>query len=432
MTETTPLRVLVAGGGIAGVEALLALRDLAGDRIELTLLSPTDEFVYRPFAVAEPFGLGHAERIPLQRIAGDTGATLVHGALASVDDAAGTVQTAEDGELAFDALLVATGAVPVEGVEHATTWWPGGDPEVLGGLLRDVEEGYVTRVAFIVPPGFVWPLPAYELALMTAREAGGMSANAIEVTVVTPEQRPLAIFGEAASDAIADELGRAGVRLVTGTVAAPHATAEGTEVARPDGGDPVVAQRTIAVPRVIGPAIAGLPADDEGFVLVGDDSLVEGLERTWAAGDGTASPVKLGGYATWQARQAASAIARLAGAHAPAPDPDERLLEGVLMTGEAPRPLDGTEPGRPAHGPLWRPSGKVAGRWLPAYLGDEPGPAPAEPPTAQHEPVDAVRIERRAKDLEHIDTGWLYDLSTPLRTNSPEIRRLGRRMHGLS
>ncbi len=39
---------------MAGLEALLALRDLAGDRVELTLLSPETDFVYRPMAVAEP------------------------------------------------------------------------------------------------------------------------------------------------------------------------------------------------------------------------------------------------------------------------------------------------------------------------------------------------------------------------------------------
>ena len=59
------LRVLIAGGGVAGLEALLALRDLAGDRVELTLLSPETEFVYRPMAVAEPFGRGRADRHPL-------------------------------------------------------------------------------------------------------------------------------------------------------------------------------------------------------------------------------------------------------------------------------------------------------------------------------------------------------------------------------
>ena len=119
----------------------------------------------------------------------------------------------------FDALLLATGGRQVAGVEGATTWWPGGDADVYGGLLRDIEEGYTKRLAIVVPPGAVWPLPAYELALMTAGEARAMGHDDVEVTVVTPERTPLSLFGERASDAVAEELRLAGVGLETGVVA---------------------------------------------------------------------------------------------------------------------------------------------------------------------------------------------------------------------
>ena len=69
----------------------------------------------------------------------------------------------DSGERSFDALIVAPGARAVSGVEGAVTWWPGGDPETYGGLLRDIDEGYSKRIAIVVPPGAVWPLPAYEL-----------------------------------------------------------------------------------------------------------------------------------------------------------------------------------------------------------------------------------------------------------------------------
>ena len=51
-TPDAPLRVLVAGGGVAGLEALLALTDMAAARVDITLLSPQEDFVYRPLAVA--------------------------------------------------------------------------------------------------------------------------------------------------------------------------------------------------------------------------------------------------------------------------------------------------------------------------------------------------------------------------------------------
>jgi sulfide:quinone oxidoreductase len=205
--------------------------------------------------VAAPFGLGHAERIPLEKVAQDTGARWIRGTLASVDDAAATVRTAEGQEIGFDALLVTTGATPVEGVENATTWWPGGDQDVLSGLLRDLDEGYVERVAFVVPSGFVWPLPTYELALMTAREAAGMGQQGDEVTVVTPEREPLALFGTAASAALREELERAGIRLLTGSAAELRRTADGVEIRQAGGdGDPLVVQRAVAVPGSSGRA----------------------------------------------------------------------------------------------------------------------------------------------------------------------------------
>jgi sulfide:quinone oxidoreductase len=68
---TSRLGVLIAGGGVAGLEALLALRDLAGDRVELRLLSSEPEFVYRPMAIAEPFGRGRADRQLLSDIVPD-------------------------------------------------------------------------------------------------------------------------------------------------------------------------------------------------------------------------------------------------------------------------------------------------------------------------------------------------------------------------
>ena len=42
------MKVVVVGGGVAGLEALLTLRDLAEERADLTLVAPVPEFVYRP------------------------------------------------------------------------------------------------------------------------------------------------------------------------------------------------------------------------------------------------------------------------------------------------------------------------------------------------------------------------------------------------
>src|SRR5215207_3511508 len=103
-------RVLIAGGGVAGLEALLALRDLAGDRVALTLLAPEREFTYRPMAVAVPFARGHMQRRDLADVARATSAEFVRGELTEVDVPGRAAVLTDGRRLDYDALLVAVGA----------------------------------------------------------------------------------------------------------------------------------------------------------------------------------------------------------------------------------------------------------------------------------------------------------------------------------
>jgi sulfide:quinone oxidoreductase len=415
------MNIAIAGGGVAGLEALLGLHALAGERIRLTLIAPDADFSYRPMAVAEPFALGRAHRVPLRSFTEDTGAELVQAAVVGVDDAAGEFRLADGSTRAFDALVVAPGGRAVSGVEGARTWWPGGDPDDYGLLLRDIEDGYSKSLAIVVPPGSVWPLPAYELALMTLGEARAMGQDDFVVTVVTPEHAPLSLFGEPASSAVADELLSAGVRLKTGVVARK----EGDDLVLEPTGERLTAQRIFAVPRIVGPAIEGLPSDDEGFIVADDDARVEGCERTWAAGDGVVSPVKFGGLATHQARRAATAIARLAGVE-DAPDPGEPVLHGRLLIGERrTRRLRGR--GDAEGAPLWWPAGKVAGEYLPRWLAEH-GVAPQGAHTPPQE-QESVTIHRPVREMHGDEARYLHDLAREFRSADPAIEALGRRMH---
>jgi sulfide:quinone oxidoreductase len=413
-----PLNVLIAGGGVAGLEALLGLHRIAGDRVRLTLISPEADFTFRPLAVAEPFALGSAQHVPLSRAAAETGAELVVDGVVAVDDAARRVRLDDRSTRAYDALLVAAGGRPVAGVPGATTWWPGGDPEVYGGLLSDLEQGYSKRLAIVVPPGAVWPLPAYELALMTIGEARAMGHDDVEVTVVTPERTPLSLFGEEASAAVAEELDRAGVALKTGAVA----RAESGGLVLEPAGETLPVQRVLSVPRLVGPAIDGLTLDEEGFIETGDDGLVAGCERTWAAGDGIVSPVKFGGLATHQARIAIAAIARIAGVE-DVPDPGEPVLRGRLLTGGRPRRLKGR--GDADGAPLWWPAGKVSGDYLPGWLAEHGvGPRATEEPPA----AGGVEVARPLTALRGPEAAYLYDVARRFSSDDPAIAALGRRM----
>src|SRR4249919_718930 len=103
-------RVLIAGGGIAAVETLLGLHALAGERVEIVLLSDSPELVNRPSSVTQPFGRTTPRRVDLARIAADCGARLRHGSLDGVDLECNEVQTRGHERIGYDVLVVAIGA----------------------------------------------------------------------------------------------------------------------------------------------------------------------------------------------------------------------------------------------------------------------------------------------------------------------------------
>jgi sulfide:quinone oxidoreductase len=383
-TESDPgkRRVLIAGGGVAALEAVIALRKLAGDRVSLTMLSPEDEFVYQPLSVGDPFALGPAKRYPLARVAEDLDVGLQRGALASVDPEARTIETSDGDKRPYDALLVAVGAAREPAYEHVLTFRGQEDGERAHGLLQDLEGSYVRRVAFVVPPGNVWSLPLYELALMTAARAREMSLEEAQITVVTPEESPLAIFGLKASEEVAHVLRDSGVAVETGA----HAVIErpGQVVLRPSG-KTLDCDRVVALPRIVARQIDGLPSNEDGFIPIDEHARVPGIEHVWAAGDGTAFPVKQGGIACQQADAAASDVARWAGADVD-PEPFRPVLRGQLLTGSKPRfmrhHLEGGhgEDAEVSKQALWWPPSKIAGVHLAPYLDELPATEPERAP----------------------------------------------------
>ena len=108
--DSHPFKVLIVGGGVAALEAAIALRDLAGERISTTLLAPEPEFVYRPMRVREPFAYSGARHYPLEDIARDIGAELKQDAFKWLDPAGRVVHTDAGEQLAYDALILALGA----------------------------------------------------------------------------------------------------------------------------------------------------------------------------------------------------------------------------------------------------------------------------------------------------------------------------------
>jgi len=363
-------RVLIIGGGVGGVEAMVALHDLCGDRVEIAVHAPRLEFLYRPLAVTEPFGIGEVLKFDLQQLTERCGASFSLDSIVSVD-ADGQRATTHDGEeVEYDYLVVACGARMLWTVPGAVTFWGGSDEDASADVVRELQAGTLRKVIFTMPGGFGWPLPIYELALLAAAQLkDAESSPSAELKIVTPEDAPLQLFGVRASEQMSQLLAGHGIEIITG--ASPVRFENGQLDIAP--GAAIEADAVVSAPRFQGRTLEGLPHDEDGFVPVDEHSLVRGLQGVFAVGDVTNFPVKQGGIATQQADAAAEVIASKIGSSVK-PQPFEPVLRAVLLTGEEPKYLYGKLGG--GHGetstfsddPPWRDEGKIVGKYLAPFL----------------------------------------------------------------
>jgi sulfide:quinone oxidoreductase len=369
-SENTRRRVVVAGGGIAGLEAVLALHALASDRLDVTLVSSDDELAYRPLSVAEPFGLGDVRRYDVAHLASEHGAAFNFGFLDRVDPERRIAHLSGAREVPYDDLIVALGADRRPVFRAALTFVDQRSTPGYRDLLAGVERGEIRSLAFVVPSGPVWPFPLYELALMTATFAAEHDRD-VDITIVTPASAPLSLFGAAAEQAMDDLLTERGITVRGGYD--PEVRDLNRVLLLPDG-PAIEVDRVVALPRLFGPRVAGLPSDLDGFIPVDDRGRVNGVDGVWAAGDCTTFPVKQGGIATQQADVVAAAVAVRAGASVDSP-PFEPVLRGVLLTGRQPAWMrtemdkSAAQTSTVSSTALWWPPSKVAGRYLAPALG---------------------------------------------------------------
>ena len=364
-TTADPTRVLIAGGGVAALELLLALRALAGSRVRITLLTAGAQFTPRAMTVAEPFERGAAQAYDWAQIAEDCDAQLVVDQLVAVDGDARIAFTRSGRRLRYDTIALTTGARRAEPLPGALTFGMGRTPsERLRALIDDVAARERASIAFVLPFPSCWPLPLYELALLTAHELRERGSDAA-ISIVTPEQEPLALFGPAAADAIRPLLDTLDVELRLG--AQPREIG----LAGPllDGGDVIVADHVVTLADVMAQPIPGVPLDLLGFVPVDAHGRVAGAPGIYAAGEATSFPLRQGGLAAQQADAVAASIAAEAGAGND-PLPFGPVLRGRLLTSGAPLYLQ-ARPNRQSLASfraLWSPPAKIAGTYLAPYL----------------------------------------------------------------
>jgi sulfide:quinone oxidoreductase len=272
-------RVLIAGGGVAALEACLLLRDhVAADDVDIEILTPAQHFTYRPLSVLEPVGGPRTWSMPLVRFASDQDAEVVHDELSAVHPDERTITTTAGAERRYDLLLVAIGARPVQQLPGAVTFYGAVDAPVIRRMLDDAAR-LRHAVAFAVGAATSWPLPLYELALLAATDLRARGAKA-RLTLVTPEATPLALFGAEASSLVAQLLDDHGIEVVC--EAEPLAAENGR--LRLIDGRRLLADRVVTLPRPAGRFVGGLPHDSAGFIPVDPHGRVDAFERVYAAG----------------------------------------------------------------------------------------------------------------------------------------------------
>jgi len=373
-------RVLIIGGGVAAVEAALALADLAAERAWISVIAPEPDLVLKPLVVEEPFTGQPVESHELAPLLETVGVDLISGALARVDTTARRVELADGGRLDYEALVVCVGGRADPAYHDAETFWSNSGDLAVNELIERADDSAQGTLALVAPPRTAWPLPLYELALMLRRRAIELGRAELAIRLLTPEDAPLLIFGRPASDAVAELLAARRIKVQCGTRVTEEA---GGLISHPPGA-PVPADVVIALPRIEGPRVAGLPSDGHGFIPVDAHGRVEGLDDVYAAGDGTDFPVKQGGLAAQQADAVAEHLAAKLGAGLE-PQPFRPVLRGQLLTGgesiQMRRPLTGgTDEGLVSADYLWWPPDKLSGRYLSALLHHSGAHELIEPP----------------------------------------------------
>lgn len=360
--QSSSLPIVVAGGGVAALEAILALRAAGGDDVPIELVCPDRRFTYRPLSVLEPFSEVEPHTVDLAEFAAEQRVVLRQGRVTRVRPADHLVGTDAGEEIAYRALLIATGAEATPALRGAMSFGGHADTFALRGVLDHIEWRQATALAFVIPDRSQWVLPLYELALLSRSRFDAHGATDATVTVLTAERDPLELLGEQASDTLLMLLTRSGVRLMTEV---DVRDADDRALLLADGSK-LAADHIFTMPRWRGTPMEGLPVDDDGFVRVDGCCRARGVADVYAAGDITAGFPKQGGLAAAQADAAASAILADLGRPVEAV-PFEPVLRGVLLTGDVLDTLRGHLP--QDHELPWLPPTKIVARHLGTYLG---------------------------------------------------------------
>ena len=329
------LRVVILGAGFAGLETAFLLRMRLRDRVDLTVVSKSPSFTFRPNSIYVPFGADPADLdVDLHKAFGHRRVHFVEGTVAGVDASAHEVELADGQRVTYDKLVIATGAdmraEEIPGLaEHAATIWTTdgmlGVRERFERVRADAQQGRNSRVLFLIPPNNKCAGPLYEVVMMLEtwlRRAG--VRERVEITWSTFEESYIQAFGPRLHEVVSQEFSERGIAGHTHEVV----TEVGAGEARYADGSTRGFDHLIAFPPYVSAvSYESLPSDERGFLRTeADTRALAGVPDVYAPGDAGDFPVKQAFLAFLQADTVAEHIAGSAGGH-----PFEQPFDPVSM-----------------------------------------------------------------------------------------------------
>jgi NADH dehydrogenase len=327
-------RILVVGGGFAGFHAARTLTRQVPDSVEVTLLNPTDYFLYLPLLPEVAAGVVEPRRITVSLAAALPRVRLVLGEARTLDIESRTITYAGPeggtGTLSYDRLVLAVGSVnkllPIKGIAENAHGFRG-MPEAVylrDHLTRQVElaantddpEERAARCTFVVVgAGYTGTEVAAQGQLFTAalaRRRSELSGQRMRWMLLDLAPRVLPELDPRLSTTADRVLRRRGVEVLMGT-SIDEATKDGVRLT--DG--QTVATRSLVWCVGVRPdpfvADLGLPTQ-KGRLVVDEYLAVPDHPEILACGDAAAVPdLTRPGQTTAMTAQHAERQGRLAG-----------------------------------------------------------------------------------------------------------------------
>jgi sulfide:quinone oxidoreductase len=387
-------KVVVLGGGFAGLECAFYLRHKLGTGIDLTLVSERDYFLFKPNTIYIPFGEDPEDfKLGLARAAKRKTIELIISSARDIDPQSRRVQLT-DRALAYDYLVVATGAdmrpAEIPGLKEnaITVWTPEEMLRLRAGLQKVVaaaRDGRRQRILFLVPPFNRCSGPLYELCLMTDTWlTRNQARDAVDLTWTTYEQGYIQAFGPRLNSVVTTEFAE---RKIAGFKQAVVTAVEPGVAVYQDGERRPFDLLVAFPPYIAKETYRQLPLDDRGFIAVEPDSRrVVGHDAIFAVGDAADFPIKQAFLALLQGDAAGEHLAAEIGHRPPALNYEpmsmcvtEELNRATFaqvplrFTGDPLRPVEvnlkDAEHYKVGVSPMWRMGKKLLGVYAPWRFG---------------------------------------------------------------